>query len=358
MNTRLNSALLPALLSLSILSTDVESCQPADKTPYVRCGHPDTTVFLGTQASIDGFQKSLPEGCNCFLGKIQAAGTAHLDFRPLNFLRGLGHFKLFLYSGTDTLRGFEHLDTVYGDVQISSVKLAHLDAFQQLKSIGGYLFISRFARMERLDGFNQLRHVGNLVLSSNPDLKEIRGFSRLKEVTFALLVVTNPKLLDLDAFHSLRKNGGVISIRGNALMKDLAGFSSLQRTGLITIESNMALQRIAGFSCVDTMETLSIGDNASLRFVEGFGKLKRINYFGLIVRSNPLLEHINGFRSLDQIHNKILVEENPALTGCCCLYKGIQSASASTTITIGRNAAGCQSKEEVIARGPCKKTRS
>ncbi|MCC6753297.1 MAG: hypothetical protein IT266_04850 [Saprospiraceae bacterium] len=357
MKISFNSFLLPALLSLTALSIDVESCQPADKTPFVRCGHPDSTVFLGTQAAIDGFQKSLPEGCNCFLGKIQAAGTAHLDFRPLNFLRGLGHFYMFLHSGTDTLRGFEHLDTVYGDVQFSSVKMAQLDAFQQLKSIGGYLFINRLAGLEKLDGFIQLRQTGSLRISSNPDLNIITGLSRLKDLG-SLGISNNPKLQNLNALSSLVKVKGSLDLNGNAQMKELAGFSSLQRAGPVSIRSNAALQRISGFSCIDTLETLVIEDNSSLRFVEGFGKLKEINYFGLTVRSNPLLEHINGFRSLDQVRNKILVEENPALTGCCCLYKGLQSASASTTITIGRNAAGCQSKEEVIARGPCKKNRS
>jgi hypothetical protein len=160
----------------------------------------------------------------------------------------------------------------------------------------------------------------------------------------------------------------VLSIRNNASLKNLDGFSSLQevtgRRAGIFITNNASLENIDGLSSLTTIDgspnaSLDISENPSLRNINGLSSLSLVSGFPafLSITSNLVLENIDGLSALQFLFGgsgmpHITIANNPLLSRCCGLYPFLSATPTQTGATLENNGAGC-TVEDILAGGPC-----
>jgi hypothetical protein len=163
------------IISLMSITSLMEKCNVV-KEPYISCGNVTDTVALNTQDDVNLFKQKLPEGCNCYKGKIKISGNQISDLSPLDFLKGIGELEVLQLSNLNSFKGFQNLDSVYQELSISSSDIVEIDAFHRLRYTGTYVYLSRLTMLKNVSGFEQLEKCKNLVISANPVLTEIPSF--------------------------------------------------------------------------------------------------------------------------------------------------------------------------------------
>lgn len=319
----------------------------------IRCGAPGERVDLQTQAQIDTFQKTLPEGCNCFMGNLRVQGNHQFDFTALDFLRALGAFTQSNNNSIGIQNGFNGLDTIYGDLVFESTELSDLAAFANLKYVGGDLRFSRVGGMNTLTGFQSLLTAKSVGINTT-GFSEIAGFINCRTINQSLSIQENIQLKQISGFSNLKEVKNSIRINGNPAIESLAVFNQLRNGGNISVYNNVKLKDISGFRSVREVTALTIKDHSDLESISGFTRLSTITANGIVVSGNAGLKSIGGLKNLSSIRSSIEIKNNPKLTDCCAIYPALKADGPTTVKNIVNNGMNCNSVDEIIAGGSCK----
>jgi hypothetical protein len=112
-----------------------------------------------------------------------------------------------------------------------------------------------------LSGPDQLRSIaGSLVIASNPDLMEVRGFVRLHSIGGDLEVRANAKLTTVNAFEGLDMVGGTVTLAENAVLDAPALHASAAK---LRIQANPLLSTLHDLR-VNAQEATVIVGNPTL----------------------------------------------------------------------------------------------
>ena len=201
------------------------------------------------------------------------------------------------------------VEEITGYLAIRGTKLATLDAFSSLTTIGGYLDIGGLGE-------------GN----GNAMLRSVFGFGALDSIAGGLHLVSNAELTTVDAFSALRTIGGNLRIGGR---------------------------------------TSSAG-NTMLQSVSGFEKLRNIT-LQLYVSNNASLVSLPRFPALRSIASEvssrfapIRIERNATLTTCCAFLPFVQDTpptgytlGGNRTPSISGNATTCEDAAAITSAGAC-----
>jgi len=182
--------------------------------------------------------------------------------------------------------------TIQGNIDSLSV----LESFTHLY-IGGDLRIVETRGLTDLDGLDGVRFVGGMVdIKANFDLRSLSCMPRLRQVVGDVRITNHPNLESVRGFGMLLQIGGDLRIESNRALTKLDGFPALRYIA----DYHDPAQRPdpAG-------ET---GEPASRRDPDD-----EVIDPHLIVRDNPNLETIRGFRALTDVDGDIRFIDNPAL---------------------------------------------
>ena len=241
---------------------------------------------------------------------------------------------------------FPALTTISGHIDIeSNNNVQTITGFSVLKS--GGLSIENNATLTTISGFSVLES-GGLFISNNPKLATIPTFTTLTSAR-RLSIENNDVLRTISGFGSLQTIVSGLTINDNALLRTISGFDALKKAGFISIHTNVALTTISGFGSLQTIVNgLTINDNALLRTISGFDALSTIEFGGFAIEENTLLTTISGFDALSTIGGDFTIENNTSLSSCCDLRRFVDGrVEPSGSTTIRRNAAGCNSVDEI-----------
>jgi len=259
----------------------------------------------------------------------------------------------------------------------STEKICDLSPLSDLKSVGSYCFISTITCAKNLDGLQNLRTVGLIgpfgafsVVGEN--LNDISAVDNLKTVTGSLNIISNPKLKNINAFSKIKKIGPghtsadvhsnwVLSITNNAQLRNMDGLSNLKNVaGRVLIRFNDQLRNLDDLSKLKEIgyysgdifpnKNLEIYDNPNLRNVNGLSRLKFIGG-SLLIYDNTSLKNLNGLSRLSTIGEDLQVTNNITLDKFCGLYNVI-SAGVPGMVTISGNGTD-PTVADIIAAGPC-----
>ncbi len=205
-----------------------------------------------------------------------------------------------------TLAGFDMLGVVEGEVTVSSnAALAVISAFPALREIWGRLFVSNHNSLESLTGFEALEQVGGPGPGDGPLVSELPGGLEAADHEGALIgwleISNNPMLEVIPTFASLVYVPGMLEIRHNALLQNVAGFGALQEVGGLRIHDNEALAGVSGFpELVESQGEFAIRWNGALTSLGGFGALESVG--GLFeIRGMPSLTSLSGFGVIEAV---------------------------------------------------------
>ena len=210
---------------------------------------------------------------------------------------------------------------------------AQVDAFpQNCDSVLDHLQVANSTDITNIDALANLTSMGgNLSIQENAALTNLRGLAKLTSV------------------------GGFLDIYDNDLLTNLEGLANLTSVGsFLYLDGNAALINLDGLANLTSLGTrLWIYDNDLLTNIDGLANLTSVT--GLYIYSNDLLTNLDGLANLTSVGSFLYIIYNTALTNCQGLApvlgwpSGPPADSVGGEISIGRNATGCNSVEEILA---------
>lgn len=190
---------------------------------------------------------------------------------------------------------------------------------------GGNLNASQ-NKIESINGFKELKEVGSLSISKMFNLKEVKGFAKLKTIS-QTLSIQESALKNLDFFVSLDMIG-TVDLTNNLLIEDVKGFRSLKNLNRLVINGAPKMQELEGLEGLTTLP----------------GGLQ-------IVHTG--LSNLNGLANLSGQMSSLNITSNPALQDLCGLTKLMKDDKFTGKIFISGNA--YNPSRTAIIEGSCKK---
>jgi subtilisin-like proprotein convertase family protein len=218
------------------------------------------------------------------------------------------------------------------------------------------LLIEKNTRLTNLDGLSSLTSVGgDLGIASNSNLTNINGLSSLTRIGGGLSIHAM-LLTNLDGLSSLTSVGGSLVIWGNYELINLDGLSNLPGVGGdLRIENNTKLTNLDGLSSLTSVGgVMVIYYNIVLTNLDGLSSLTSIGG-GLGIWENWKLTNLDGLSNLPSVGGDLDINSNPVLSRCTALSPllgwpdGPPNDDVAGAITVGGNASGCNSVEEILA---------
>jgi len=179
---------------------------------------------------------------------------------------------------------------------------------------------------------------GSVLIEEGDDPSILEG---VVEVSGAIRI-NRTDLANLDFMACVRKVGADVTIFGNDQLTNVDGLWSLTDIGTeLVFSQNDALVDFDGLPNLESVAgSVTITENASLETVTGFHTLVRLDGMGvdengnlsggnLLIRANPVLQHIDGFGEMKVINGVFGVTNNPALciSSVICVVEGIVQPS-------------------------------
>jgi len=162
---------------------------------------------------------------------------------------------------------------------------------------------------QALDG---LRSVGNLSIRQNAALQRVDGFSALVKAT-VVTVVANPTLTEIAGFGVLASAG--VSLRENPQLARVSGFSALNAAPAgLDLSDNPSLTDLSGFSQLVDAQSLNIRMHDALENLESFGALRLVRSV-FRIENNDSLTSLAGLASFESTAG-LSVQSNPKLPDC------------------------------------------
>ncbi len=248
----------------------------------------------------------------------------------LHNLENLGGIHLESCDSLSDLSALDHL-TKIGSISLRDLNsLGNLDVFENLNKLD-YFTLGYDPNLTNFEGFSQIDSIINILIYYNPKLVSLHGFESLKYVEHDLQIFSNPALSNiaidsllsariinienndslviLQGFSNLRDVRESLRIRENAILREITGFTNLEKVSYLTIYENDSLQTLGLFNNLDSVGAINISDNMALRDLSGFQSLKSISS-SLEISTNKNLETISGFNSLTSIGTDFTLRQN------------------------------------------------
>src|SRR5690606_15504424 len=172
------------------INGNAEGCQDIDvvksfcpEAPVLDC--PTGNITLTSQHAVNQFSLY---NCTTIQGNLGIADSV-TDLSPLNSIQ-----------------------TITGDLNISSTQLTSINGLSSLISVGG-----------------------NLTMLLNNQLTNLGGFSSLTNIGAGISLGWNPQLITLDGFSSLESINGLLSLYENIQLNDISALTNLNGIQSITI---------------------------------------------------------------------------------------------------------------------------
>jgi hypothetical protein len=365
--------------SMTIATTvEAQHCQPSD-------------ITLTTQAMVDTFQQD--HGPCDEVGNLTIRGS---DITNLSGLAGLaestGNVRI---NQNPLLRGLDGLGAmtrVQWDFELTdNAALTEVDGLASLEYVGKVLRIERNPSLENLQGLSSLRTVRSyFYLQSNDALRSLQGLTSFEEtLTFnikyndsleslvgldsltgvnstgegklGIRLFGNPKLLSLNGLENIIELRELF-IQGGSLT-NLEGLSGLRSIDLeLIVQLTQGLESLEGLDSLESVEEVSLVSNGALQSV---GALRRISKMEqLAIRTNPMLQTLDGLDSLLEVTGDVTILENPALNSCSAIVKVLDQIDdgefgpgppglpdVGGNVLVGKNASGCNCILQVLEPG-------
>ena len=263
-------------------------------------------IIFESQSQIDSFQINYP-GCQQIEGDVYIGDNfGNYDITNLNGLNVLtlveGDLRFRECHSLNDLTGLENLVMIYGNFKIDENNtLDSLTGLDNLVYIHGDLEILDNITLDKLTGLQSLDSVGgNVRIQDNNHIKYLTGLDNLKSIGGDLSLYTNINLIDLTGLDNLEAIGGTLGIWGNEDLESLEALQNLTYVG-----------------------------------------------YDLEIVNNDKLQSLSGLDNIKGISGELKVFSNELLTNCeiqsICNYL----SDPKGTVTIYRNAQGCNSPPEI-----------
>jgi len=311
----------------------------------------DGNLFIENDVSTLASLRSL----ETVTGNVTVALTFLESLEGLNALRDVGgDFTVHLNLGAMAdLSGLDSLTTVGGTLMVTeNSALQSLEGLASLAEVGG-LRVSDNAALESLAGLEQLRRVGAggltvarsdalpalgaglaslaqvdgpLTIRENAILRDLAGLEALQSVGGDLVVASNPGLASLAGLENLQEVGKSLEVTGNPKLASVAALAELQGAieGNLKVAGNLALTSLAGLEAIESVRGwVDIADNDLLQSVLGLESLRAIGGYydaeqdlvlGLEIYDNPVLSSLQGLENLQRVNGSLGIFYNGNLT--------------------------------------------
>lgn len=278
----------------------------------------DLSLSYATQYDIDTFKLKYPNCTNLISISLSNSTTD-----PIRNLSGFSNidslqFDLNIYNQTElaSLEGLEKLRTI-GSLQISNCnKLQNLSGLDNLRQINGSLFISKINNLTSLSGLKSLesiiydidlndlsalndfqelhllKNINNLRIRNCSSLTELSGLENIENVKASLTITDCSNLTRLSKLEKIKYIGSNFIISNNISLKEISGLNTLEYIG----------------------NNFEIKSNVNLKNIQDFNSLIKIEFGGLTISNNNVLETINGFNKLQISKNGIQVSDKSLIT--------------------------------------------
>jgi Leucine-rich repeat (LRR) protein len=150
---------------------------------------------------------------------------------------------------------------------------------------------------------------GTLTIGQN--VSDLSALSYLESVT-NLSVLGNEVLTNLQGLSGLTAVSN-LTISGNTELTNLNGLEGITNADRVLIAYNQQLVDLLGLHSLRTAGRIEVTRNDALTSLLGLRGLRHVVDSELIIRSNPLLENLDGLESLTSIAGALFIEFNPAL---------------------------------------------
>lgn len=318
-------------------------------------GNPETWDDGVVTGSLDYVLGEYPCAGLCSLtvdGDLDIDG--HGDLSDLHCLVAITGDLLISGPGLASVHGLERLETIGGDLEITSWPIiTDLDGLSGLRFLGGGLFLhardladigtlgflsgsipaltlqgadiedlsplsaitqvegdlklDRLSALTTLSDLKRLVVVGGDLSLTNSDALAVVDFPSLAEVGGDVFYVSNPVLIGIEAPQVV---GGSIAIERNDTLPDFAGWDLASVGGSLTIAENTSLSHLYGLEGVTGIaSTVEVTGNAALVDLAGLDGLATVQT--MLVTDNGI-QTLDGLGSLEEAQ-ELYVRENPAL---------------------------------------------
>jgi hypothetical protein len=333
----------------------------------VRCTHIAGSVYLpGDESELQGpcfriAQDLRIRGDSSGLQRLEEATsvTVHGDvtvidaakLENLDYLGSLvevgGNLRIAENVDLIAVDSLRRLESVGGDVEISdnrSVKT--VQRFDALRQVGGDIIVQRNDTLQDLRGFNELVYLAeydsqrdrpdrgqnedvgggsggfgtpidpHLIVTDNPDLLEVRGFSELTDIDGDIRFEDNESLRQIRGFESLEFMTGRLVLRN---LPNLESPADLVRTSCLSeiVIENVPVEDLSMLESLYEIGRLRVANNESLTGLDGL-RDDVIVHGPLIVESNTQLSTLAGLDGLTEVRaqqlNRVLIEDEYSRT--------------------------------------------
>lgn len=270
----------------------------------------------------------------------------YLTAFDLPALRSCGPFTINNCPAITNLDGFNNLESVNGDLNISnaniegtSVKLKTINGFNKLPSLPFSLNLETASGslytgpLTSIKGFQNLRSTGAMFNIGGKNLTDVTGFGKLESIGQDTRII-NTGLTDLTAFPKLASAG-------------------LNENRLIYISDNDKLASTKGLISLVNIVGIYITRNPALKDLQGFEKVKSMKS-GITVSQNDKLPNLDGLSSVEGSFNGVNISGNTLLTNLCGISRLIKTGTnTSAGYSVSSNA--YNPTEQDIKDGKCSK---
>jgi hypothetical protein len=323
--------------------TSVEPDLPAETDTETETGEPECPELVNTGnvsiASLDELEEL--DGVTMIDGDVEIVGEFGVLENGLEPLRCLEEVTGFVYvHDTDLLdfTGLEQLRRIGGYLYIGQTfGLQSLLGLSGLRQIGSYLHLSENFALFTTSGTDLLVDVGDFVIvDHNPVLQDLVGLSGLPGTNAQLRIDSNDSLSSLFGLHNMIGVRGNLGILNNPALFDTSALAGLRAVGGDVLWQNNPqvvelnlwdLQTIDGFLFVIDMPSLNnlddlfglIGINSHLYLwntgLTNIDGLLELTFLGgdVWIQDNDQLANIDGLLSLDEAFGIVRIDQNPGL---------------------------------------------
>ena len=257
----------------------------------------------------------------------------------------------------ETISGFNELDSVGGNINITNNSLKTFSSFNKLRKVGGHASFFVNNKMTTLSVFSALTSIGeNLRIVGHRNLMTVSGFDVLKHVGGDVLIgingLENYALTTIPSFKALTSVGGDLKVAGNSVLPTLSGFSALESVGGdLDIVGNGSLPTVSGLFCTRECGR-GLGYRVKCFARDRFWFWRRFMSVGGVLRffANDVLTALPSFSALTKVGGELRITRNSKLSSCCGIFPFVSGTLApGGGTTINGNTGGCNSVSAIKA---------
>lgn len=288
-------------------------------SPFLLSAQCPTSLYFSNQSSVDSFPIKYPN-CTVLDGDVVLSNV--YDATPLAQMERINGALIFYSFEGDTLdafpnlkyvadrvtinaggakaiRGFGTLDTIKGNLVISSgYYVTSIQGFQQLKSIGFCLDITYNRNVKSIPEFPSLTYVQDIVITDNDSLKNISGFGQLTQLR-SCVINRHKSLGTVNAFNNLTQVDSLFLLSQAQNLTIFNGLSNLNKVSVLGLTYLPKVKAIPDFNHLVELGYSHFFDFDSLTHFPTFGQLQKANEITIGQVNN--IDSLNSFPALDSV---------------------------------------------------------